>query len=242
MRREREEAWGQPFQRRCSSRLSTGVLQRRMRSATVLRRRHPGASVGDGFGTRPRKCRGGICKPKRNRRVRNETGVKVLSVWMTIESWVQKVWDMTAPPATPEKSAAFSTGDLWNETKVTMTPERISRIYIRDLEDLYITIADYFRGRGGPSSMRLSDNSVKLLLYGVEVFDVSLPTSSREGISFQFEVSSSVRTQDFFDDRLGSVENTRRDIEEAFDVIDRFARLHLPDKYLAAWAYAADRS
>lgn len=224
------------------SRLSTGVLQRRMRSATVLRRRHPEASVGDGFVTHPRQARGEIFKPKRNGRVRNETGVKVLSVWKTIESWVQKVWDMTAPPATSEKSVALSTGDLWNEAKVTMAPERRRGIYIRDLEDLYITIEDYFRGRGGPMSMRLSDKSVRLLLYGVEVFYVSLPNSSREGISFQFEVSSSLRTQHFFDVRLGSVENTRRDIERAFDVIDRFARLHLPDKYLAAWAYAADRS
>ncbi len=164
----------------------------------------------------------------------------MLSVWKTIESWVQKVWDMTAPPATPEKSAAFSDGDLWNETKLMMTPERGRSIYIRDLEDLYITIEDYFRGRGGPRSMRLSDNSVQLLLYGVEVFYVSLPTSSREGISFQFRVSSSLRTQHFFGVWLGSVENTRRDVERAFEVIDRFARLHLPDKYLTAWDASAD--
>ncbi len=78
-------------------------------------------------------------------------------------------------------------------------------------------------------------------MYGTEAFFVSLPASSREGISFQYEVSSSLRTQDFFDVWLGSVENTRQDVEEAFEVIDRFARLHPPDKNFAAWgASAAD--
>lgn len=228
-----------------SARVCESVIHRRAATPDAFGYRTQASTPGVRRGrlrTRPRKCRGGIFRPKRNGRVRNETGVKVLSVWKTIESWVQKVWDMTAPLATPEESAAFSTGDLWNKAKPTVSPERSRSTYIRDLEDLYTTIEDYFRGRGGPRSMRPSDNSVKLLLYGVEVFFISLPTSSREGISFQFEVSSSLRTQRFFDVGLGSVENTRRDVERAFDVIDRFARLHLPDKYLAAWAFAADRS
>ena len=116
-------------------------------------------------------------------------------------------------------------------------------MYVTDIRDFRVKANTYFATRGRSRSFDSEKGTAKLLLYGTEVFYLGMPTSQREGLSFQYEVSSTTRTHDFFGVRLGSVENTRQDVERAFDVIDRFARLHLPDKYLAAWdASAADRS
>lgn len=90
--------------------------------------------------------------------------------------------------------------------------------------------------------MSPTGGAVQLLLYGSEVFYLGLPNNPRAGITFQYEVSATTRTQDFFGERLSAVENTREDVERAFGVLDRFARLHLPDKYLDAWeASRSDR-
>lgn len=108
-------------------------------------------------------------------------------------------------------------------------------MYILDLEDFYRKSDDYFGSRGSAQSMSPKNGTVQLLLYGSEVFYLGLPNNPREGVTFQYEVAASIRTQDFFGVRLSAVENTRDDVERAFDVIDNFARLHLPDKYLRAW-------
>ncbi|MFK3835311.1 hypothetical protein [Microbacterium sp. NPDC087868] len=94
---------------------------------------------------------------------------------------------------------------------------------------------DYFGSRGRSRSYNSEDKTAKLVLYGTEVFYLGMPKSPREGITFQYEVSVTTRSQNFFGVRLSAVENTREDVERAFDVIDNFARLRLPDKYLRAW-------
>ncbi|MFK3835313.1 hypothetical protein [Microbacterium sp. NPDC087868] len=111
-------------------------------------------------------------------------------------------------------------------------------MYILDLKDFYRKANEYFGSRGRVRSMNSADGKVKLLLYGVDVFYLGLPNNPRAGITFQYEVSATTRTQDFFGVRLSAVENTQEDVERAFDVIDNFARLHLPDKYLEAWEVA----
>jgi hypothetical protein len=112
-------------------------------------------------------------------------------------------------------------------------------MYVSDLEDFYRKANEYFVLRGRIHSMSPTNATVKLVLYGTEVFYLGMPDSPREGISFQYEVSATTRSQDFLGVRLSAVENTRESIERAFEVIDRFARLHLPDKYLEAWDAAA---
>jgi hypothetical protein len=83
--------------------------------------------------------------------------------------------------------------------------------------------------------MSPTGGTVQLLLYGSEVFYLGLPNNPRAGITFQYEASGNTRTQDFFGVRLSAVDNTQEDVERAFDVIDNYARLHLPDKNLQAW-------
>lgn len=108
-------------------------------------------------------------------------------------------------------------------------------MYVRDIQDLRRKANVYFEGRGKSRSINSEEGTAKLILYEVEVFYLGMPITIREGITFQHEVSASTRTQDFFGVKLSAVENTREDVERAFDVIDNFARLHLPDKYLQAW-------
>ena len=75
-------------------------------------------------------------------------------------------------------------------------------MYILDLEDFYRKANEYFGSRGRVRSMSSADGTVKLLLYGVDVFYLGLPNNPRAGITFQYEASATTRTQDFFGVRL----------------------------------------
>jgi hypothetical protein len=61
-----------------------------------------------------------------------------------------------------------------------------------------------------------------------------MPEGRMTSFSFAYQVSESLRTFDYFGEWLGA-QNTKESIERAFDVLDNFARLQLPDKYLSAW-------
>lgn len=108
-------------------------------------------------------------------------------------------------------------------------------MYITDVTDLYRKAQAFFGSRGKCLSIDSDDGSVELLMYGTEVFHLNMPEWHFTSLSFQYEVSSSIRTQQFFGDSLSAVENRKEDVERAFSVIENFARLHLPDKYLAMY-------
>ncbi len=114
-------------------------------------------------------------------------------------------------------------------------------MYVTDIRDFRVKANEYFSARGRSRSFSSEERTAKLILYGTEVFYLGMPTSEREGLSFQYEVSSTTRTHEFFGARLGSVQNAKPEVERAFEIIDNFARLHLPDKYLEAWAVSAAR-
>lgn len=223
--------------------------------------------------------------------------MKVPSVWKTIESWVQKVWDMTAPPATPQESATFSTGDLWNETKLkhgldddtmfelfkkpflteiaerqkgvnftdhpiesgdyflqkefrfleslnytfnaddlTMNPpkKKGAAVHVTTVDDLSDEARRYFAANGGYHAVSVTEGEVQLILYGTEIFYLCMPAPTMTTFSFAYRVSEKVRTFEFFGEWL-SAQNTPEDLHRAFAVLNRFARLRLPDKYLDAW-------
>lgn len=111
-------------------------------------------------------------------------------------------------------------------------------MYVTDIEDLYGKANTYFASRGRCRSINSEDETVKLLLYGVEVFYLGMPREPWTSLTFQYEASENTRIQNLLGVRLNGIENTREDVERAFQVIDNFARLHLPDKYLEAWEMA----
>lgn len=184
-----------------------------------------------------------------------------VSTWMKLNSWVQKLWAMSgADPAVgrgagDSHKAVLSPGAIGSPGVVNSGRQEPSKSdvesagavdsengYISDVRDLYHKARAYFHGRGGPTSINSEDETVCLVLYGVKEFRLAMPEWHWTSLAFQYRVSEHRFTQKFLGTSLTFVENTKEDVERAFDVLDEFARLQLPDKYLDAWeASRSDR-
>lgn len=108
-------------------------------------------------------------------------------------------------------------------------------MYISDAHQLYRKAGEYFGSRGICLAVDPDAGEVQLLLYGTKVFYLRMPEPRMTSFSFAYQVSENIRTFDYFGEWLGA-QNTKEDIERAFGVIENFARLQIPDKYLQAWA------
>jgi hypothetical protein len=137
---------------------------------------------------------------------------------------------MSSPGAVGSGRQALS-----ERTAATADPADSGDGYISDIRDLYRKARAYFQGRGGPTSINSDDETVCLILYGVKEFRLAMPDWHWTSLAFQYRVSEHRFTQEFLGTSLTFVENKKEEIETAFDVLDRFARLQLPDKYLDAW-------
>ncbi|MFJ2369180.1 hypothetical protein [Microbacterium sp. NPDC087665] len=105
---------------------------------------------------------------------------------------------------------------------------------ISDVQDFCELARRYFGSNGRCLAASPTDGEVQLLLYGVEVFYLRMPEPRMTTFTFAYEVSDKLRTFDYFGEWL-SAQNTAEDMDRAFGVLDRFARLRLTDKYLDAW-------
>jgi hypothetical protein len=129
-----------------------------------------------------------------------------------------------------------SMGYTFDADAMTMNPagESGETMLVANVIDLSRAAQTYFGSKGVCLAVSPADAEVQLLLYGVEVFYLRMPDPRMTTFSFAYQVSEKIRTFDYFGEWL-SAQNTTEDLDRAFGVIDRFARLRLPDKYLEAW-------